>query len=337
MKTAILASLVFSLCSTSSDSFAWGADGHQSVGAIADAILAGSKAGQQIQTILGESSLERVAVWADCVKGISPEKDFAYTSTGKYPECAAFETPAGIAAMSDFVRRNTSNCAPAADEESCHKQYHYADVALQHDHYKLGMTGTSEHDVVHAIKAAVLVLQGQPQPAPFQFKDQREALALLTHYVGDIHQPLHVGSVFLDADGKLVNPDAGHYERSSNTVGGNALQGPCGNLHTLWDDIPAPYKRGRMNEVLTKKAKSIDKSPASPKEWPTLWATDAITQARTLFAGAQFGKSTPNPRGNSWSIALPLEYEKTMASMKEQALAKAGAHLAQLLQTIWPE
>lgn len=337
MKTVILASLVLSLCSTSNNSYAWGADGHQSVGAIADALLSGTKAGQQIKTILGDSSLERVAVWGDCVKGINPEKDFAYTSAGKYPECAAFETPAGIAAMSDYVRRNTSNCSPAPNEESCHKQYHYADVALQHENYKTGYIGTSEHDVVHAIAAAVLVLQGQPQPKPFQFKDQREALALLTHYVGDIHQPLHVGSVFLDANGKIVNPDEGKYEPSSNTVGGNALQGPCGNLHTLWDDIPAPYKRGRMNEDLTKKAKSIDKSPATSEKWPALWAKDAILQAKTVFAGTQFSKSTPNPRGNSWSIALPLEYEKTMASMKEAALTKAGAHLAQLLQTIWPE
>lgn len=337
MKTVLLASLVLSLCSTASNSYAWGADGHQSVGAIADAMVAGTKAGQEIKTILGDSSLERVAVWGDCVKGISPEKDFAYTSAGKYPECAAFETPAGISAMSDYVRRNTNNCSPAPNEESCHKQYHYADVALQHEDYQAGYVGTSGHDVVHAIAAAVLVLQGQPQPKPFQFKDQREALALLTHYVGDIHQPLHVGSVFLDADGKIVNPDEGKYEPGSNTVGGNALQGPCGNLHALWDDIPAPFKRGRMNEDLTKKARNISKAAAAPEQWPALWATDAIHQSKTLFAGAQFSKSTPNPRGNSWSIALPLEYEKTMASMKEQALIKAGAHLAQLLQSIWPE
>ncbi len=337
MRVPVLAVLVLSLFLSSGNSFAWGPDGHQTVGAIADAMLAGSKAGQKIDEILAADKLERIAVWADCVKGVSPEKDFAYTSAGKYPECAPFENAAGIAAMSDYVRRNNSDCNPVFDEESCHKQYHYADVAIQHDRYKTGLIGTSDHDVVHAIEAAILVLQGKPQPKPFHIKDQHEALALLTHFIGDIHQPLHVGSVFLDADGHIVDPDSGTYDRGSNTVGGNALQCPCGNLHSLWDDLPAQFKRGRMNEALTKKAKTIAISAGTIDQWPELWANDAILQARVLYAGTQFSKSTPNQRGNSWSIALPLEYEKTMASVKEEQLVKAGAHLAQLLQAIWPD
>lgn len=337
MKKYLLVSLILSFCCLPALSFAWGAEGHQTVGAIADTLLSGSTAGKKVQQILGQGSLEKISVWADCVKGVSPDKDFSYTSTGKYPECAPFETAAGIAAMSDYVRRNHDNCNPAFDEESCHKQYHYADVAIQHDHYKTGYVGTSAHDIVHAIRAAVLVLQGKPQPKPFQFKDQREALALLAHYVGDLHQPLHVGAVFLNPDGKIINPDDGHYERGSNTVGGNALQCPYGNLHALWDDIPSQFKHGRMNEALSGKARNIAPIAAALDEWPAIWADDAIHHAKILFAGTQFSKSSANQRGNSWSIALPLEYEKTMFSVKEDALIKAGAHLAQLLQAIWPE
>lgn len=337
MKKLLISAFMLALASLPQLSFAWGADGHQTVGAIAENLLAGSKAGTQVKALLGDNTLEKVAVWGDCVKGIAPEKDFAYTSTGRYPECASFETAAGIAAMADYVKRNNTNCNPAFDEENCHKQYHYADVALQHDHYKTGYVGTSDHDVVNAIRAAVLVLQGKPQPKPFNFKDKQEALTLLTHYVGDLHQPLHVGSIFLNADGKIVNPDEGQYDRGSNTVGGNALQCPCGNLHSLWDDLPQQFKRGRMNDALTKKAKSLTLANAAIEELPVLWANDAIRDAKQLFAGTQFSKSTPNQRGNSWSIALPLEYEKTMLNMKEDALARAGAHLAQLLKTIWPE
>lgn len=337
MKKLLIALSLMLFYSLPQSSFAWGADGHQTVGAIADQLIAGSKAGAKVSNLLGDMTLEKVAVWGDCVKGIAPEKDFAYTSTGRYPECAAFETASGIAAMADYVRRNNTNCNPAFDEENCHKQYHYADVALQHDHYKTGYIGTSDHDVVNAIRAAILVLQGRPQPAPFQFKNQQEALMLLTHYVGDIHQPLHVGSVFLDADGHIVNPDDGHYDRGSNTVGGNALQCPCGNLHSLWDDIPQTFKRGRMNDALAKKAAAIPVANAPVNQLPVLWADDAIKDARKLFAGTQFSKSTPNQRGNNWSIALPLEYEKMMAGMKEDALVRAGAHLAQVLKTIWPD
>lgn len=337
MKRILIPALMAALTCLPQLSFAWGAEGHQTVGAIADQLLVGTKAGAQVKALLGDTSLEKIAVWADCVKGISPEKDFAYTSTGRYPECAQFETASGIAAMADYVRRNNTNCNPAFDEENCHKQYHYADVALQHDHYETGLAGTSDHDVVHAIQAAILVLEDKPQPKPFQFKDKHEALAVLAHYVGDIHQPLHVGSVFLDAAGKKVNPDEGHYDHGTNTIGGNALQCPCGNLHALWDDIPQQFKHGRMNDMLAKKARAVAKPAAAIGQWPVLWANDAIHDAKTVFNGTQFSQSTPNKRGNNWSIALPLEYEKTMQNVKEDALVRAGAHLAQVLQAIWPE
>lgn len=337
MKSPLFVLLLLSFLSTPVTSFAWGADGHQSVGSIAENMLAGSKAGQKVKSLLAGSSLEQMSVWGDCVKGVAPEKDFSYTSAGRFPECAPFENAAGIAEMIDYVKRNHTNCNPAFDEEVCHKQYHYTNISIQHDHYKTGLVGTSDHDLINAIRAAILVLQGKPQAKPFQFKDQREALALLTHYVGDIHQPLHSGSIFLNADGKIVNPDEGEYDRGTTTVGGNALQGPCGNLHSLWDDVPQQFKRGRMNEALTKKAKLLAKSDAAIEQWPAIWADESIRNARLVYAGTQFSKSTPNQRGNSWSIALPLEYEKTMINIKEDALIKGGAHLAQLLRAIWPD
>ena len=162
-------------------------------------------------------------------------------------------------------------------------------------------------------------------------------IGVLVHYIGDIHQPLHVGSVFLDKDGKQVNPDEHGYDHSTNTVGGNALQCPCGNLHSLWDDVPFNYKRGRMNDALVKKARTYNVAKAPLNELPVLWANDAIRDARVLFTGSQFGKAAPASRGLNWSIALPLEYEKMMANMKDDALVRAGAHLTQILQDIWPE
>ena len=337
MKKLFLCCTLFAATSFPQLSFAWGADGHQTVGAIADSLLNGTKAGAQVKALSGDQNLEKISVWADCVKGVSPEKDFAYTSAGRYLECASFETANGIAAMVDYVKRNNSTCHPATGEESCHKQYHYADVSLQHTHYQTGYTGTSDHDVVHAIRAAALVLQDKPQPSPFNIKDKAEALALITHYIGDIHQPLHVASVFLNADGKIINPDEVANDKSNNTVGGNALQCPYGNFHSLWDDLPGPFKHGRMNATLTKKARTLGLANAPIDQLPVLWADDAIRDASLVFGGAQFSKSTQNQYGSNWSIGLPLEYEKTMQNVKEDALARAGAHLAQILQAIWPE
>ena len=48
---------------------AWDSTGHQTVGAIADQLIAGTNAETQVRKILG-TSLRVSAVWADCAKGV---------------------------------------------------------------------------------------------------------------------------------------------------------------------------------------------------------------------------------------------------------------------------
>ena len=194
-----------------------GPDGHHTAGAIADELLAGSNAAAQVRAILGGLDLRDAAVWADSAKGVSPSKDFAYTAAGHFAECAIYETAPLEAEMSAFVRRNDTNCAPKPGEESCHKQYHYTDIAVQRDHYKLGSAGTRDDDIVAAVAAATRVLKGEPAPAPFDIQSPREALLLIAHYVGDIHRPLHVGAIYLAASGKRVDPDTGSFDASTET------------------------------------------------------------------------------------------------------------------------
>src|SRR5436309_1048142 len=83
--------------------------------------------------------------------------------------------------------------------------------------------GPDGHHTVGAVAAATHVLKGDAVPAPFNFKDKREALLALAHYMGDIHQPLHVGAVYLDANGKRVNPDGGTFDPKTATRGGNQI------------------------------------------------------------------------------------------------------------------
>jgi hypothetical protein len=206
--------VVFLLTATAS---AWGPDGHHTVGAIADRLAAGTNAENQVKAILGDLTLEQAAVWADCAKGVDPSKNFAYTSAGKYPECAIYETPDGEAEMIDFVRRNDTNCPRVPRDESCHKQYHYSDEAVQSKRYHLGDVGTRDFDIVAAISATIHVLKGDPAPAPFNIKDKREALLLLAHYVGDAHQPLHVGAVYLNAAGGVVEPSQATFDPATAT------------------------------------------------------------------------------------------------------------------------
>jgi hypothetical protein len=311
---------------------AWGPDGHHTVGALADQLLAGTPAGRKVRAVLGGMSLRDAAVWADCAKGIDPAHDFAYPPPGpdrRYPECAPHETPAGIAAMADFVRRNPK-----------HKEYHYTDVAVQRSHYASGLAGTTDHDVVAAIGAALLVLRGQKSPPPFDIASPREALLLLAHFVGDIHQPLHVGSVYLDAQGQRVDPDhPGPEDPATFTVGGNSIikvdarsLSRFGNLHRTWDDIPAALLAGHIDAAWLAQAHAVPPTPGAVAAWPATWANGSLLKARAAFARIRFGPKVDR----EWTATLPLNYNADMTAVKKEQLTLGGARLAQILQSVWP-
>ncbi len=318
---------------------AWGPDGHHTVGALADRLIAGTRAAREVHALLGDLSLENAAVWADCAKGVDPKKGYAYTSAGKYAECAIFETPDGEAAMIDFVRRNDTNCPRAPGDESCHAQYHYTDEAIQRNRYARGTVGTRDFDVVAAVAAATHVLRGDPAPAPFDIKDKREALLLLAHDVGDIHQPLHVGAVYLDASGKRVDPDAGAYDPATATRGGNQLvtileatNFRSANLHQTWDDIPARLDADHIDRTWIAQARTIARTHGDPVGWSTAWADDTLDAAHGAFARLEFGPEA----GGAWTVPVNCRYDDAMTKAKQRQLTKAGARLAQLLQAIWP-
>ena len=332
--TALLALALFAAAA-----HAWGPDGHHTVGALADRLIAGTDAEAHVRKLLGGLTLEQAAVWADCAKGVDPRKDFAYTSAGKYPECAIFETPQGEAEMSDFVRRNDTNCPREPGDESCHKEYHYTDEAIQHEHYRLGDVGTRDFDVIAAITATIHVLEGEPAPAPFDIRDKREALLLLDHYVGDVHQPLHVGAVYLDAQGNVVDPSQGSLARATSTQGGNgittnhvAASGRAENLHSRWDAVPESLRSSHVDDAWLTLARAVPPSRGPIDGWSTSWADETLARAREALKDLAFGPQANGLR----SVTLDGHYDDSMTSIKKQQLTEAGARLAQTLKTVWP-
>ncbi len=333
-RTAVLAIALFTATAN-----AWGPDGHHTVGAIADRLIAGTPAQAQVQRLLHGLTLEQAAVWADCAKGVDPARGFAYTSAGKYPECALFETPDGEAEMIDFVRRNDTNCPRVPGDESCHKQYHYTDEAIQRRRYHLGDVGTHEFDIVAAITATIHVLKGEPAPAPFDIKDQREALLLLAHYVGDIHQPLHVGAVYLGPHGDVVDPAQGAFDPSTSTAGGNAIttirvatnhRGE--NFHATWDAIPESLQSSHVDAAWLAQAQAVPPTRGAMDGWSASWADTTLAQAREAVDGLAFGAQA----GGHWSVPLNGRYDDAMTPIKKRQLTEAGARFAQTLEAIWP-
>lgn len=320
---------------------AWGPDGHKTVAAIADQLIAGTNAAQQVRAILGATSLEDAAVWADCAKGVQAKGTplvFSYEGAGTFLECAPFETTAGEAEMVDFVKRNFDSCNPKPGEEVCHKQYHYSDISIAHSSYSPSFVGARADDVANAISAMIAVLQGRAAPAPFSIKSQREALLLLVHYVGDIHQPLHVGAIYLDAAGGRVNPDATQYDPASDTRGGNNLTlGGGKNLHGTWDSIPPELMAGNVDDKWVASAKKIAAAHGGITTWSTGWATGSVKEAKKAFQGVTFGSRWQDAKGQEkWSATLPSAYETSMTKIKKARLTEGGARLGQLLMALWP-
>jgi hypothetical protein len=333
--------------------WAWGQQGHQAVGAIADQLLVGSIAEQQVRQILGGMTLRQAALWADCAKGVSSSDgvNFKYTvATGvngspRYPECTPFETPEEEARQIAFVARNWKQCGAAHDREYCHNQYHYTDVSDRHTHYAETATGANTHDVVHAIQAAMAVLRGEAAPAPFQIADPREALLVLSHYVGDIHQPLHVASAYLDLKGRDVDPDAPSHPAVNETNGGNLIFVGATKFHAEWDQIPTSLAvDGNDFATTVAKARVVQPTGGDQKTWSETWATDTIKVGKVAFEGLSFAaKPTPVTSATrastpSWTVSgIDSSYRMRAASLKGDQLAKAGARLAQALKAVWPD
>ncbi|WP_028310891.1 S1/P1 nuclease [Derxia gummosa] len=340
-RLAALALLAAALAFHAPHARAWGGDGHQTVGAIADQLLAGSRAADEVKRLLGGLSLRDAATWADCAKGVERDGDYGwrYATEGRYRDCRIFESDAGERAMVDFVRRNEDNCRREPGDEICHKGYHYTDVALQRRAWALGRVGTRESDIVGATTAAIRMLRSGFAPPPFRFESRREALLLLAHYVGDIHQPLHVGAVYLDDAGQRVDPDNDVYDRRRmETTGGNAIRSlradgrEGASLHALWDDVPAALGPDRIDARWLASARRVAQSDGPIDDWPAQWATQSLSQARRAYRDIDF-----SPReGGHWDARLPGGYKDMKTDIQKTQLTLAGARLAQVLRAIWP-
>lgn len=336
-------------CSLTPLAHAWSGLGHQTIGTLTAQLIQGTPAERHVAQLLGDITLAQASVWADCARGIDPARNFDYTAHGRYAECAPFENEAHIAELRAYVQRNLRQCNPAPGAEDCHRGYHYANLAYQRTRYEPGITGARPDDIVGAAAAAIRVLQGEPSPAPFGFATPREALMVLAHVVGDLHQPLHIGSVYLAADGQPVDPDATGLDRSTFTRGSNQVvipsRPPTGaaglaavaagwrmpNLHSVWDNVPAALTAASVDASWLDEVRQVEPSAGAPASWPVQWAGESLAQARAGLAGVSYG-----PRqGEVWPATLPTGYEERMAEIKRRQLTRAAARLAAVLRAVF--
>jgi len=309
----------------------WGADGHRTVGMIAEILLEQQPAiSGRVRQILGENRLSDVSVWADCAKG--------------FRACR---------------RPPTDEERAFAQQNPKHHAFHYTDVPIQQSQYRAGTAGTGSDDVVQVIKYAVNVLRGRtPNQGPASL-NQRSALWLLVHLVGDIHQPLHVGAIYFDRECAQVvdpnvvgagQPDFGIGSTVASTRGGNDLKiSKSQNLHSYWDGgtvTGAMRLLGIRDKSIDDFATAIIRTPprtwqtaGDPETWSTQWATEILPLANAALTRVQIGPGellTGGPGGRcTWPVAhLERDYTHWANQQALAQLGKAGFRLAAMLQTI---
>ena len=317
---------------------AFGAPGHAFSAAVADRLL-NPRAARQVARTLG-MTLQVASTWADCIKDVQPHRDgWRYVPDSRFHRaCQAFETVEGIAGMIDFVSRNSTQCDLGGRNNACHKKYHFTDVAIQRDHYDRRFIGTSDHDVVSALQAAINVLHGRPAPAPFSIRNRREALLLLAHLVSDAHQPLHVGALYLDDRGQPLDPDAAGppFDPKTATRGGNLIADGTSNLHAEWDAVAAVLQQRRIDRRVLAEARGIAAGAADPLQRPAAWASETLLVSRAAFDALVFRPEAAKPGQWSVQFADRAAYFHRKDAIQARQLIRAGARLAQLLNALWP-
>jgi len=295
--------------------FAWGPEGHQTVGELARTLLS-QKARNEVKMILHDDDLAALATWADEVRA---------ASRGKGP----------LVNDASVAQFNTAH--PHNDK------WHFVNLPLDIPSYPQTGEFASGEDVVHAINRCVAVLEKQST----EFS-KRDALALLVHFVGDIHQPLHVGTGYYKFDDagiiELITDPIKAAGRPDDVGGNDLFYGPSrfDELHGFWDgelvkNVADTTSYHKLTIFLTNKVDNAAwKSTGNHHHWADAWAEDSLKVASSAYRDLRFKEATFNAHHGlrQITIDLPDRYTEIHTKEVETQLAKAGFHLAELLNAI---
>lgn len=330
--------LVFAFLSV--DTYGYGPRGHALVGAIADQRMASSASetvSSQLKALLDGLTLEAAATLPDDIKTWDTNPG-GFHVTGH---------PAIEKALRAFVQKNP------ADGHPSHRDFHFTDVpVVGMEEYASGEVGRSEFDIVHMIRLCVRVLRNEVAEANDRRITKPVAVILLAHYLGDIHQPLHVGAEYFNAAGKPFEPSPavpGFADQGGNKltlftlVGGHETI--AGKFHGYWDGqtVTNAFGDAPDHSVAKKLAKT---EPANWKldgpvlTWAEQLANEALPMAREAHDRLVF-KAITFHTGDKEIVSGRAEekvknhqtfYALWAAATVKAEIHKAGWRLAALLE-----
>ncbi|HSS20732.1 MAG TPA: S1/P1 nuclease [Pyrinomonadaceae bacterium] len=340
-KTLTLFLTLTLLLGPASSALAWGEDGHRAIGEIASQRIKKRTARRIAQILMAGETLGSVASWADTVKERMGKTD-------PDPDTNAF--------LQDMAHNETN------------REWHYDDLALDCSSYQTCTGFTPDNDIVHMLNVSIRTLQGHPDPN--HPMSQRNALKFVVHFLGDIHQPLHIGCGFLDEHGPngsiliIRNPAVIKAKGLPSDKGANDLviDNDRKNLHGFWDftlvtslmtTIGQEISADNLGTYLRQNVRPRSSwNPHGPiSTWAAQWATDSLHVSRNntyrdirisgqrsipvLSKGQPVIKNGQPVMQTVFDVALPANYERLNREVTRQQLAKAGYRLAKLLDAIY--
>lgn len=218
-----------------------------------------------------------------------------------------------------------------AEKYPGNSQWHYIDFdASQHydENFEL-VPPTNGQDVVSQILRFEKVLKAKGSSP-----DQRlDAVRFLTHFVADVHQPLHCAYRYGDMGGNMIPIHSFRGRHYSYSVDSPMDYAP--NLHAMWDEylINELLAGVRPNTLARRLAKEI--TPEQLGYWSNDqvldWAVDSYWRARKEAYRWTNGEKLPFKwTGPGMDITSENYIDSHLTIVREQ-LKKAGVRLALLL------
>ena len=369
MKTHLFLVVAGLLAFSVSPLHAYGPEGHEAIGAIAEERLAGTPTGARVKELLEGLPLSFAATIPDRIKSWDRGGGEDDPHGFKMPDHPKLE--AQLRAFWEANKPTPQN----DDAHPSHHWFHYTDVPLVGDEkYAGGTVGRGKWDIVHMIPYCCRVLSGQEPETNERAITKPVALILLAHYVGDIHQPLHVGAEYFD-NGRPANPDTD--KAAIPDEGGNtfllALVETPGEpnaprrrpkLHGYWDSNTV------KNVIEQVDAEIIKANPGHPpdvtptefdhymtahepanwkpadtldvKDWAESWANEILPIAREAYDRLDFTQlKVETSYGKQEEAGVAVErpgeqppYADWSTGIVRMELEKGGYRLAAMLQKV---
>ena len=266
--------------------FGWGQNGHRIVAKICYDNLS-RKAKVEVDKALGDNYLEQVSNWPDFIRS---ERNWKFADPWHYVTIDPDET-VGDLLEETHKDDDIDNVVEAIEL----MQAILKDDAAAIDQFQKLMDKNKVEPLAGSIKAT--------------------ALAFLIHFIGDVHQPMHVGK----------NQD----------LGGNKISvlyfSEKTNLHSVWDSGLIDHEKLSYTEfsAFIEKHHRPNKEELS-KTNPIEWAQESVTYREKIY-----NTLYDNTDRDSGLPSFSYNYQHDFIPVVEHCLAAAGYRAAAMLNEIF--